>query len=80
MTDKINPEHYKKAPLESIEYIEQQLGKNFKYYLLGSVFKYLHRWEHKKDPMNDLKKAQWYLDRLVQKVELEGPFPIDEPF
>jgi hypothetical protein len=30
--------------------------------------------------MNDLKKAQWYLDRLVQKVELEEPFPIDEPF
>ena len=31
MTDKINPDHYKKAPLESIEYIEHQLGPNFKY-------------------------------------------------
>ena len=74
MIDKINPDHYKKAPLESIEYIEHQLGPNFKYYLVGQVMKYLHRWELKNDPINDLQKAQWYLERLIKVVDSENPF------
>ena len=71
MNDKINPEHYKQKPLESIEYIEQQLGQHFKYYLLGSIYKYLHRWEYKYEPLTDLQKAQWYLDKLIHQVEEE---------
>ena len=73
-SDKINPPHYQQTPLESIEYIEQQLGNNFKYYLLGSVLKYLHRHNYKGDPYNDLKKSQWHLDRLVAEVGRETPF------
>ena len=70
-SDKINPPHYQQTPLESIEYIEQQLGNNFKYYLLGSVLKYLHRHNYKGDAHTDLKKSQWYLNRLVEMVGKE---------
>jgi|TARA_R110002074_G_scaffold354443_1_gene526311 hypothetical protein len=74
MIDKINPDHYKKAPLESIEYIEHQLGPNFKYYLVGTIYKYLHRWEYKDEPLTDLKKARWYLDKLIQQIEEQEPW------
>ena len=76
MIDKINPDHYKKAPLESIEYIEHQLGPNFKYYLVGTIYKYLHRWEYKykDEPLTDLKKARWYLDKLIQQVQEKEPW------
>ena len=73
MIDKINPDHYKKAPLESIEYIEKQLGPNVKYYLVGTIYKYLHRWEYKDEPLTDHKKARRYLDKLIQQIEEQEP-------
>ena len=38
-------------------------------YLWQNIFKYLWRWPYKKKPVEDLKKARWYLDRLIQKLE-----------
>lgn len=35
----------------------------------GNVIKYMLRWPHKKKPLEDLKKARWYLDRLINLVE-----------
>ena len=35
----------------------------------GNVIKYILRWPHKKNPLEDLKKARWYLDRLINLVE-----------
>ena len=35
----------------------------------GNVIKYMLRWKKKKNPLEDLKKARWYLDRLINLVE-----------
>lgn len=34
----------------------------------GNVIKYICRWKHK-NGLEDLKKARWYLDRLISHVE-----------
>jgi|TARA_R100001530_G_scaffold50471_1_gene37534 hypothetical protein len=87
--DLINsPPHYRQAPMESIEYIKQQLGDDYHAYLLGTVYKYLHRHKYKinkvtgkPDRYNDLKKTQWYLNRLLEVVgEEETDIYCDEPF
>lgn len=40
---------------------------------LGNVVKYISRWGLKQNPNNDLvedlKKARWYLDRMIEKLE-----------
>ena len=38
-------------------------------YLKGNVLKYVSRYKFKGEPLEDLKKAQWYLNRLVKEVE-----------
>tara|TARA_X000001388_G_scaffold67880_1_gene55346 strand:+ start:531 stop:944 length:414 start_codon:yes stop_codon:yes gene_type:complete len=64
--DPVNhPPHYNKGGLEAIDYIEQQLEDGFADYLEGNVLKYMHRWRYK-NGIEDLRKAKWYLDKLVQ--------------
>ena len=65
------PPHYNKGGIEAIDYIKQQLGSGFKDYLEGNVLKYLHRnkYKHKNNPKQDLEKAKWYLERLIQEIE-----------
>jgi hypothetical protein len=71
-TDYINePPHYNKGGVECIDYIKQQLGDNFKYYLEGSILKYNHRYKYKTNPLEDLKKSQWYLNRLIEELSNE---------
>jgi hypothetical protein len=41
----------------------------FKGYLKGNAMKYLWRYDYKGKPVEDLKKAQWYLARLTEEVE-----------
>lgn len=41
-------------------------------YLEGAVKKYLHRYRYKNKPVEDLKKAQWYLERLIQEMHGNG--------
>ena len=44
MIDLVNkPPHYNKGGVEAIDYIKQQLGKDFPAYLEGSAIKYIHR-------------------------------------
>jgi hypothetical protein len=71
MSDIINsPDHYIKdrrhEPLEVIE--DWKLP-----YHLGQVIKYLSRFERKDtdsmDPIIDLKKAQFYLNRFINIIE-----------
>lgn len=38
-------------------------------YCWQSVFKYIWRWPYKAKPLEDLKKARWYLDRLIHDLE-----------
>jgi len=65
-TDNINhPPHYNNNKIECIDYLEDSLGDGFTYYLEGNVKKYLHRWRYKTAPVEDLRKARWYLDKLI---------------
>jgi len=38
-------------------------------YLVGSVWKYLYRAPHKGNKLKDLRKAAWFLNRLITKAE-----------
>lgn len=64
-----SPSHYADQGVECIDYIKQQLtADQFRGYLLGNVTKYIHRHNYK-NGLEDLKKAQWYLDRYVSAYE-----------
>tara|TARA_Y100000816_G_scaffold143865_1_gene102038 strand:+ start:4528 stop:4746 length:219 start_codon:yes stop_codon:yes gene_type:complete len=66
MDDFVNkPPHYTKGAIETIEAIESALGKGFEFYLQGNVMKYIWRYTHK-NQIEDLKKAQWYLSKLIE--------------
>lgn len=70
MTDKINPEHYKAGGIECIEAIKASMSADeFAGYLKGNVLKYNWRYKHK-GGVEDLRKAQWYLSRLIDECEL----------
>ena len=71
--DNINkPSHYRVGEVEAIDYIAQQLGSGARDYLLGNVHKYLHRHRFKGQALDDLKKAQWYLSKLIMEEEQGG--------
>lgn len=69
--DAVNkPLHYRVGEVEAIDYIAQQLGSGVKDYLLGNIHKYLHRHRFK-NGLEDLRKARWYLDKLIYE-EVQG--------
>lgn len=41
----------------------------FEGYCKGNILKYLWRFRYKGKPLEDLKKAQWYLSRLIDHME-----------
>ena len=64
--DPVNhPEHYKVGGIETIDFIE---AKNLSYNL-GNVVKYITRADHKGNKLQDLQKAQWYLNREINKAQ-----------
>jgi hypothetical protein len=67
IVDVVNsPPHYKTGGIEAIEGIEASMGPEaFAGYLKGNIMKYMWRYERKGKPIEDLKKARWYLDRLI---------------
>lgn len=66
-TDPVNsPDHYRWLPIETIEITE-----HFSF-TLGNVLKYVMRADHKGKPLEDLKKARWYLDREIARREAEA--------
>ena len=65
------PAHYRVGEVEAIDYIEQQLGgQGIRHYLEGNILKYMHRWRYK-NGVEDLRKARWYLDKLIFE-EVQG--------
>ena len=68
-----SPQHYTDTKIEVIDYIEDKnLG-----FCLGNVIKYVSRAgkkhsadkSDKEKAIQDLKKAQWYLDRRIMELE-----------
>lgn len=66
-----HPSHYKTYNgLEAIDVIEAftQGLEGIEAFDTGNVIKYICRWK-KKNGLQDLKKAQWYLNHLIENIE-----------
>ncbi len=68
--DNVNhPDHYKTGGIETIDYIKAKLGEEGVIaYCMGNVMKYTSRWKDK-NGLEDLKKADWYLDYAINLLE-----------
>tara|TARA_R100001443_G_scaffold38103_1_gene51627 strand:+ start:329 stop:556 length:228 start_codon:yes stop_codon:yes gene_type:complete len=65
--EKVNhPEHYNKG-IEVIDFIDSW-SMDFS---TGNIIKYVSRHKHKDNPLEDLKKAKWYIERLINNYEKE---------
>jgi len=62
-----HPAHYNQGKIEAIDAI-LDWGLDF---IEGNVVKYVVRSRHKSSRLGDLKKARWYLDYLINKLEKE---------
>ena len=61
-----HPAHYTNGEIECIDAIKSSMDiSSFRGYLKGNIIKYVWRYEHK-NQIEDLQKAQWYLDRLIE--------------
>lgn len=67
--DPVNsPSHYASGGIECIDAIKASMSHEaFLGYLKGNVQKYMWRYEKKVNPSEDLKKARWYLDKLIEE-------------
>lgn len=65
--DTVNhPRHYNAGKFEVIDVIEDwKLG-----FHLGNTVKYIARSPHKGNPIEDLEKARWYLDREIARLKV----------
>ena len=65
-----HPPHYTSGKVECIDAIESAIHamQGERAFLTGQVIKYLWRWPLK-NGVEDLRKARWYLDRLIKFVE-----------
>ena len=62
-----HPPHYNNGKVECIEAIEAMLTPDeFVGYLRGNSLKYRWRFRYKKKPIEDLRKARWYEERLLK--------------
>jgi hypothetical protein len=80
--DEINsPVHYNTGSMETIDLIREGMSNDeFLGYLKGNVLKYIcrYRHKHKENPVKDLMKARWYIEKLIstmrEKQAVEGVF------
>lgn len=71
--DNVNhPSHYTQGRVEVIDVIEDATkgAGGFEGYCLGNVVKYVMRYRGK-NGVEDLRKARWYLNRLIDLLEGE---------
>ena len=52
--------------VQCIEAIRAATDEGYEYYLQGNIIKYLWRYRYK-NGVEDLKKAQWYLNKLIEE-------------
>ena len=72
MNDPVNPKHYNGTV--ALECIKASLSLDgYRGFLKGNCEKYLFRYEDK-NGIEDLRKCQWYLERLIAALEEEQPY------
>lgn len=72
-TDNVNhPSHYTAGKVECIDAIEAATSglEGIQAVCTGNVIKYVWRWK-RKNGVEDLRKARWYLDKLIESEEVE---------
>lgn len=63
-----HPKHYTQGTIEVSDFIiDQKLD-----FLAGNIVKYVCRHKFKGTPVQDLKKARWYLDKLIEVASKEN--------
>lgn len=63
--DQINPQHYK-GQIETFDYLADKLSQEeLSGFCKGNIIKYVTR-EKNKGGVEDLKKASWYLNKLIE--------------
>lgn len=70
--DAVNhPEHYCQGGIECIDAIKAAVADltGIEAVCTGNAIKYLWRWKHK-NGTEDLKKADWYINRLIWEKEV----------
>jgi hypothetical protein len=70
MSDEVNhPDHYASGDIECIDAMQAQASaEEFQGHLRLNVVKYMWRFRQK-GGVQSLKKARWYLDRLIAELE-----------
>jgi len=69
MKDPVNhPDHYTSGNIECLDAIKAALGENYQFYVQGNLIKYIWRFNHK-NGVEDLKKAQFYLNDLIALLD-----------
>ena len=64
------PSHYNSGGVECLEAIEASMEPEaFQGYLKGNTLKYIWRMSYKGKALEDCKKAQWYLNKLISTLE-----------
>ena len=71
MEDLVNhPTHYNSGGIECIQAIEASMElEAFQGYLKGNILKYIWRMSYKGKALEDCKKSQWYLNKLISTLE-----------
>jgi len=67
--DNINPDHYRVGGIDVWDYMKAKMSPTqLAGFAIGNVLKYVSRAPHK-NKVEDLKKAQWYLNKLIEEIE-----------
>ena len=71
--DMVNsPAHYADRQYEVIDVMKDTMPRErFIGYCEGTVIKYMMRWDKKANPAEDLDKAKWYLNKLIETIKEE---------
>ena len=73
--DIVNPTHYNSNTIETIDLIKNSMElEEYRGYLKGNIFKYIsrYRYKDKENPLKDLMKAEWYLNKLIEDTKNDG--------
>lgn len=63
------PSHYRQTDWEAIDVIKNSMTVDeYQGYLRGNIMKYTMRYRYKTSPVEDLRKARWYLEELIKDV------------
>ncbi len=70
--DTINPDHYKIGGINVIDIAQAKSSPEaFRGFLFLSAVKYIFRAAHKGNELEDWKKAQWFVERMINELEAE---------